>query len=156
MQITFTKFYISEMSFYHLEKYSASPVTYQLSQLLVCSLFMVQKTCSSACKLEALSHYHEGSICNFTSRNTSQRSGFFPWLLLCMLLIIVMTNLTSWTISILYCYEISSPVDLEKLGHFNYGCLGELLKALAHSHSCMKLHSHQLKLLVHIAGDSLE
>lgn len=58
MQITFTKFYISEMSFYHLEKYSASPVTYQLSQLLVCSLFMVQKTCSSACKLEALSHYH--------------------------------------------------------------------------------------------------
>lgn len=73
-----------------------------------------------------------------------------------MLLIIVMTNFNKLdNINSVLLWNIF-PSWFRKLGHFNYGCLGELFKVLAHSHSCMKLHSHLLKLLVHIAGDSLE
>lgn len=81
---------------------------------------------------------------------------FLPWLLLCMLLIIVMTNFNKLdNINSVLLWNIF-PRWFRKLGPFNYSCLGELFKELAHSCCCMQLPSLKFKLLVHVAGSSLK
>lgn len=73
---------------------------------------------------------------------------FFPWSLLCMLLILVMTNFNKLDdIAVKFLFFGKSELC---------NSLSDLFKELEHSCSCVRWHILKFKMLVHIAGDSLE